>query len=219
MLPSGCLSKWLPSGCLSKWLQLAATGCQVAAKRLPSGCLSKWLPSGWKWRLRLAATGCQVVGKWLQVAASGCRVAAWASAASGCQVAALVSGCQVAAGTCATSWTEGVYWSPRRGLFPSSSGHKRGSLGFALPLLRGKDLFITKCVAGTMHSLDCFFPWRSTSSVYHESRIPVAWSLGQAISSLSLMSWSLSASGPICPAGRHCHGDYRAAASFALPRT
>ena len=60
-------------------------------------------------------------------------------------------------GTCATSWTEGVYWSPRRGLFPSSSGHKRGSLGFALPLLRGKDLFITKCVAGTIHSLDCFF--------------------------------------------------------------
>ena len=122
-------------------------------------------------------------------------------------------------GTCATSWTEGVYWSPRRGLFPSSSGHKRGSLGFALPLLRGKDLFITKCVAGTIHSLDCFFPWRSTSSVYHESRIPVVWSLGQAISSLSLMSWSLSASGPICPAGRHCHGDYRAAASIALPRT
>ena len=66
----------------------------------------------------------------------------------------MVSGCQVAAGTCATSWTEGVYWSPRRGLFPSSSGHKRG---FALPLLRGKDLFITKCVAGTIHSLDCFF--------------------------------------------------------------
>ena len=55
-------------------------------------------------------------------------------------------------GTCATSWTEGVYWSPRRGLFPSSSGHKRGSLAFALPLLYATDLFITKCVAGTIHS-------------------------------------------------------------------
>ena len=57
-------------------------------------------------------------------------------------------------GTCATSWTEVVYWSPRRGLFPSSSGHKRGSLGFALPLLRGTDrLMTTKSLAGTIYNI------------------------------------------------------------------
>ena len=131
-------------------------------------------------------------------------------------------------GTCATSWTEGVYWSPRRGLFPSSSGHKRGSLGFALPLLRGTDrLMTTKSLAGTIYNI----VWLSGLSFFVRGaaflllrkidqvllRLFGA-SVKQAAACLHVMI-SASASGPICPAGRHCHGDYRAAASFAVPRT
>ena len=84
---SGC-SKWLPSGC--KWLQVAASGCQVAAKWPPSDCR---VPS-WKKSDFVDSTFFQVCSKWLP---NGWHMAAWAS---GCQVADGASGCQVAASGC-----------------------------------------------------------------------------------------------------------------------
>ena len=81
------LLQWLQQ-VAAKWLQVAASGCQVAAKRLTGQVAAKWLPSAIlkkKWFCRFyfffkfAASGCQTAGTWLQ-GARGCQVAA-----SGCK--------------------------------------------------------------------------------------------------------------------------------------